>query len=505
MARSIAARRKGDDYQSRVFWYHLLQLRAGNCESVTLEHDGVSFVDDVVVSYDLPVKDRPTGWDVHCDLHQCKFHVTADGAFTWENLLDPDFIHSERSMLARLLEAYQQMRAQSPQRRFLLSVVSNWKWHPEDGLAPHLAEPAIRGTLFEGGARSQAGRIRRAFAEHLNTPETQLRDFLDTVRFRLGRSLDDWHSDLQPWLKLAGMAACDSGCSSCRYDDLTWKLFDQGRNSFDRKSFDELVHSERLLAPKAEPGSEISICSRPEFARRPKDLQALQLDLCDLFDGRFALSQGAWTTEIPRRAFDFVQSSAFRGLPQPVQVFFDCHLSIAYLMGHLLNPKYGIQAIPAQKTRQTGYEYWIEPADQTSETLWTVTHTGQGGSGSEAIVAISVTNPVEQHLERFLASAGLGSGTVIHFKPVQGTGSRAVPDGAAAWSMAQEVQRVLRDTLPATCKTVHLFFSGPAALAYILGNTLRYVAPSVQLYEHDFEGGSVEERYFPTICITNRR
>ena len=56
MARAIAAIRKGHEYQARVFWLHLLELRTGDfVESVCLESDGVSFVDDVVVEYREPI------------------------------------------------------------------------------------------------------------------------------------------------------------------------------------------------------------------------------------------------------------------------------------------------------------------------------------------------------------------------------------------------------------------------------------------------------------------
>ena len=71
--------------------------------------------------------------------------------------------------------------------------------------------------------------------------------------------------------------------------------------------------------------------------------------------------------------------------------------------------------------------------------------------------------------------------------------------------MGYEVQRVLREVLPVNCNKVHLFFAGPAALSYILGNALRYVALSVQLYEHDFEGGTVEQRYYPSICLNAKK
>jgi hypothetical protein len=68
--------------------------------------------------------------------------------------------------------------------------------------------------------------------------------------------------------------------------------------------------------------------------------------------------------------------------------------------------------------------------------------------------------------------------------------------------MGYELQRSLRELLPSSCERMHLFFSGPAALAYILGNTLRYIVPSVQLYEHDFEGGNAEHRYSPSISLS---
>ncbi len=316
--------------------------------------------------------------------------------------------------------------------------------------------------------------------------------------------LDVWHSSLQPLLKLAGLSACDVAHSSCVYDDLAWKLFAQGRNTFDRSTFDLMIRSEKLLAPQSGDHSEISICTRPEFARRPRDLQALHLDLTDLFDGRFPHSPSAWANEIPERALAFVSSDAFRALPQPVHVFFDCHLSIAFLMGHLLDPKYSVQPIPAQKSRQSGYELWGEPTVCSPGPAWNVARSGSD-TACEAVIGISVTNPVGKHLDYFLGTAGLDSALRIDFIPFNGVGPRAVVDGAAAWSMGYEVQKVLRGVLPASCSKVHIFFAGPAALSYILGNALRYIAPSVQLYEHDFQGGTVEKRYYSSICLNAKK
>ena len=108
MAKAITARRKGDEYQARVFWLKLFDLRTNDyVKSVTLESDLASFVDDVVVSYSEPIKDQTTGRrEVLYDLFQCKYHVTQNNAFTHENLIDPRFINNQNSMLKRLYDAY---------------------------------------------------------------------------------------------------------------------------------------------------------------------------------------------------------------------------------------------------------------------------------------------------------------------------------------------------------------------------------------------------------------
>lgn len=50
MAKAIIARRKGDEYQARVFWSHALKLRTDDhVELVEFESDQVSFMDDVLV------------------------------------------------------------------------------------------------------------------------------------------------------------------------------------------------------------------------------------------------------------------------------------------------------------------------------------------------------------------------------------------------------------------------------------------------------------------------
>lgn len=260
MAKSIVARRKGDEYQARVFWLKLLELRTGDYfESVTLESDGVSFVDDVVVSYREPIKDPLTGKQVVRDLFQCKYHMTHGNVFTHRNLIDPGFINCKNSMLQRLYDAYVSLSEELCTDAFRLYIFSNWHWDHQDPPAKHLHEEMLRSTFYEKGPRSTIGKVRSKLANHLSLSDGELRTFLNTVRFSLGKNLTDLAQDMEPRLKLAGLTPIDLKVTNIVYDDIAWKLFNQGHHSFDRNSFEQMIYEERLIVKKSQRQSEISI------------------------------------------------------------------------------------------------------------------------------------------------------------------------------------------------------------------------------------------------------
>jgi hypothetical protein len=175
-------------------------------------------------------------------------------------------------------------------------------------------------------------------------------------------------------------------------------------------------------------------------------------------------------------------------------------LSIAYLAGHVLDPKYGLQVIPMNKSRRSGFEAWL-PVANKNKTLWTTVQ--HGAIEKEAILAISVTHPVSTHVEEYLRHSGMVDMPRLYIQPSRGVGPEAIADGEYAWNLGYELSSALRRLLPSTCHTVHIFMSVPASMAYILGNTLRWISPKVQLYEHDFEGNHAIARYSPSITITN--
>ena len=500
MAKAIAARRNGDEYQARVFWLKLLELRTSNyVKSVTLESDRVSFVDDVVVSYSEPIIDRVTGKrEVIYEFFQCKYHVTQHGAFTHENLIDPKFINNQNSMLKRLYDAYVELSKELHPNSYRLYIFSNWHWANQDVLSKHLYEETIRSTFYEDGPRSAAGQVRSKLAAHLSISEEELHAFLNTVRFTLGKNLVDLARDMEPRLKLAKLKPIDPTVTHIPYDSLAWELFAQGRNSFDEMAVNQMVYEEKLIASPATKHSEISIQSFTQFARRPTDLQVARLDLLPLFDRRFPITDADWKEEIPEKISAFMLDEKLMDVPQPIHLFFDCHLSIAFFTGHLVSPKHRIQIIPTQKNG-SDYTLWEQSTPDTDTDLWMFQTIGK--IDEEVILEISVTHDIQKQLQSYLLTQGYSELPHIQVAPIGGVGSHAVSGGTHAWQLGYQLAEQLRDRIPETCQTVHFFFAGPVALAYVLGYTLRHITPNIQLYEYDFEGQRGERTYYPSLRI----
>ncbi len=504
MTRAVAAPQKGYSYQALFFWLCALPLKTNDyVKSVTLDCPEVHVVDDVVVVYgEGGILDRATGSRIETDYYQLKYHVSQNGAFSSASLLDPKFSNTVESMLKRLYKTYMGFLEHSD--KFRLNVVSNWGWDHRDALSGYVQEGQLSGN-FEGdflskGKRSALGEVREKFVAELGVPAEEVANFLAYVRFDLGDSIEKLTRRLDPELRLAGLKPPDSQTSSLIYDDLAWKLFQQGKHHFDSEKLDEVIRTEKLRQPVPAENSEISICSTPQRARRPRELQAAHLDMTDTFEGRFPRSTNSWNNDIPRKIKEFLFSEKVTELPTPLHLFFDCHLSIAFLAGNLADPKFGMRIVPAQKPTDMGYEFWRRPAGSPSGDLWDcVPH---GSVGEEAIVGVSVANRIDQHLNDYLDSdAGLKPLPRLLFAPKAGVGRTSVRSGAEAWQLGESLGIYLRDTLPTRCRRIHLFFSVPVAMAFILGDSLRNVVPKIQLYEHDFEGGTIEHRYYPSVSL----
>jgi len=107
MAKAVNARRQGDEYQALFFWKQLVRLLTEDVvKTVTFESHKHNYVDDVYVEYHESILDDQTGAEIQIDAFQCKYHVAQSTLFSIDNLIDPEFNTSTRSMLERLYEAF---------------------------------------------------------------------------------------------------------------------------------------------------------------------------------------------------------------------------------------------------------------------------------------------------------------------------------------------------------------------------------------------------------------
>ena len=127
-----------------------------------------------------------------------------------------------------------------------------------------------------------------------------------------------------------------------------------------------------------------------------------------------------------------------------------------------------------------------------------------GKIDEDVILEISVTHDIQKQLRSYLSTQGYSELPHIRVAPIDGVGPYAISGGTHAWQLGYQLAAQLSERIPETCQTIHLFFAGPVALAYILGQTLRacqHITQPIQLYEYDFEGQRGPRTYYPSLRI----
>lgn len=181
-------------------------------------------------------------------------------------------------------------------------------------------------------------------------------------------------------------------------------------------------------------------------------------------------------------------------LAQPVSVALDTHLSIAWYVGYLLDPKAGIPVVLRQRVKGRGIQLWDVSLARRPDGAKTWEVTSDTASGDELAVVISVTHSGLADAQRYARESLPAVGRVIH-AALPDLGPQAIKDGPHARWLADELIRTLAakvaDIRP---KHVHVFPACPASLAFLLGQEARVLGP-VTVYE--FEFGSATRAYRP--------
>lgn len=464
---------------------------------VGLEQARFPWFDDIVTFY------RPDTRSARhaIDAHQIKFHVVADGALSFEALMDPAFIGSKnKSLLQRIVEAY---RARGSNTAVVL--MSPWGIAYDD-LLGKMTQTGIDGSLrlhllFDGKEHSLAAEIRSKLRAHARAEDLELRETLDHFRVEQTPSLRRLQSMLDDKLARHRFKTVGEEALPNIYDDLGRKLISLPSREFDADGLRTLLRDEGLvddgntwLEPKR-----VGIRS---FVRQAEYLDEFttMLDLLDMFDHRHLRPGATWCKMSDRVRIFMAAVDDERN--DAIEMHLSCHNSIAYAAGNAVSAKSGTRYIVHQ-TGQRGASAWdlSERENGSADALWVVHEIRLREDAREVAVAVSLTHSIGRDVEQYVGKCIPSIGTLLIFEPVGGSSQSSVRSGAHAAALAETFDHILATQRcpDQRMAMLHLFAAAPNGFTFALGRAARRVG-QVTLYEYDFERKD-PQGYSPSIIL----
>lgn len=494
MTQAILARRDGDTFQARQFWLRAAQLLDPNSPIIRVGFEnGPKSFDDIWVEYasSKAPKDS-TGQPIEREHIQSKWHTTP-GTYGYSDLIDPEFINAQaKSLLERAREAQLVHAPHGSGLRFKL--VTNWQLERNDYLTPIISSRSgeIRvNRLYDGTTtdRSRAGKIRKAWREHLDIDNNELQVFVRSLAFgHASESLSDLRERLDIQFAYSGLQRVPASDSVFLYDDLIFEWMSQGHSVFDQDSLKEACASERLLGQSAKTITPIYGVKSFEHAFDQLENRTENvLNFVPAFDQRFIQDDAAWSTKIYPELSNFLNKAATEN--SNLRLILDTHTTLAFAAGSILNIKSG-KAIELEQ-RTIGMNIWAAN-DVSSDSSWAsienkviyIEH-----DAPDVAVAIGITHEITAKVKRYVKKNLPSIGRLLILQPSIGPGPQAICSGRHAFELAHSIRdsiRSAKDDMPITNKS-HLFIAAPNGFTFFLGQQALALG-SIELYEYDLEG-----------------
>ncbi len=256
------------------------------------------------------------------------------------------------------------------------------------------------------------------------------------------------------------------------------------------QSLPQSPHSQTVARPWL--GSLVVVRSFTPRVPDPSGLALPPLDLTDLFNGRYPIHEDVWRRDIPQRVAELLL--ALKGLPQPLLLALQTHLSIGWFLGTLLNSKRGFTVNVSQRTN-AGEMVWDLARAQppNDERGWLVTEEPLN-RGQDLALVVSVTHDARVDAKRAIDTLALPIGRLVH-ACLPEPGPDAVVDGGHARWLADALARQVRELVVADPpRRLHVFAACPVGLMLLVGQRADAWGPTT-VYEFGFEDGS--RSYFP--------
>ena len=497
----------GHAFQARIFWLKAASLLKPDSHVARVGFEsGPRGFDDVWVEYDpnSSVLDQ-FGCQIDIERFQCKWHVN-QGSLTYAQLTDPRYIGAQSySLLQRARDALEVDRR--ARRHSLLYLTTNHCIDSSDPLFKLIR--TFRNTLnldrlFDGTSdRSATGKVRKCWRDHLGMNDQQLREFCAHLGFEL---IDD-HLDALKWrmaerLTDTGLVALEPG-SATRYDAIPWAWAKQGRKLFDRSTFRDACTAERLIAETArKPVPMFGIKSFDRAYDRLDERCTDTLDLIPHFYGRFIRDPANWDRVLLPKLGAFILQAVSKTPGDRIRLALETHATLAFAAGSVLNTK--VRRVVELEQNSPGPTVW-SPDDEQSNPMWPAWNFQTDRlheAGTDIVVAVGVTRPVEPKVRAFAVTHLPGAATLLVATPASAPGQQSVACGAHAAQLAESLAnriQVLRDSAQGPTPRIHLFIAAPNAFTFYLGRHAEVMKP-LTLYEFDFQSQR-DGSYEPALAL----
>lgn len=468
------ARLAGDDYQHVLTWIHALRLLLvdGGVTKIEFEADGAGNVDDLIIHR----TDEPTLY------HQIKFATSNRTPLTHEWFTTPP-TGSKQSPLQRFYDSYTKLITahEAPPE---MALHTNRLPAPNDPILELISGTDCK-LVPRLGAKpngSTAGKLRRAWADHLGIREEELLTFLGHLAVHSGRdALDDLQEQCAWAMRAVGfrsdIAAVLAAIGALR------ELIRTGVRELDAAGVNDLA--DKLQLPAGTPRATLLVQSLthdpwPETA-------TAAVDWVDLFDGddpasRRQLKDPAdWNQRLKPELVAAVDRIR-RARLTDVDVQGTMRLTTGLLVGVQLSEVAGFNV-----TRTAHDGVWSshghrEAADIERELV-------EVDQGDELAIAIAISQPIRDDVLTYIRADMLPVAKLIVYSPPGGAGRRAVGSPDAGRTLATAISGELRHDTRDRRDGIHLFQACPLPLAILVGHMWNRM-PRVQLYEDCGPGGS---------------
>ena len=505
MAKAVAARIFGDDYQALVFWLEACKMLIGedDIEHVEIESDDVKSLDDVVVHY----HDGHRGVDgrlIRKAFYQVKYHVDYRDSLSAGALTDPSFINaSSVSFLKRAKTAWDDHKEMG----LAIILYNTWGVASTDVLGGLISSEdghfAIE-KMMSAKPRSKIGKLRDLWAKHLGCDVEELEDFLGSLRIVQGGTLSEVRAALNDRLARAGLKTMSHSNPLSPYADLARALIKSKRTSLNRDQLIECCKASELWdgGPRRKiVGKRLAIRSRERCTEEFSSWGDARLDLLPHFDGRGLCSDLNWHDDVGMPVVKFFAQNAHIG--DSVVLWLPVHYTIFALAGYALDARSGV-SVTVRQFGTYGVQDWAIPLPENNRceaSICLCQHDVElSATGTDLAVAIGVVHEISGDVEEYL-KGNVPSVKVLRTVTLEHCGPCSIRGPETAARIVDEIVcsvRNLRQTFK--CRGVtHVFYAMPAFMVFMLGQRIVSMG-AVQLYEHDFDSG-LGAAYSPSLAF----